>query len=219
MGAIAIALSVAVGLTPADTLHLELVGNAGVVLSDGQVSLLVDLPYESGAFGYQEYAIGSLHPEGQVLSVITHAHADHFDASLWVSREPWRVMGPPSVVASLPPERVLGGDSVRIGSFDVVALRTPHTPDHRSYRFRWRGLVLHATGDTEDPSALHGGADLDVLFITPWLSCAAAERGIELPPRSLAYHLRPDGGDRLCAGVTRSPQGTRLTLTPASPAR
>ncbi|MEZ4425266.1 MAG: MBL fold metallo-hydrolase [Gemmatimonadota bacterium] len=218
MGVIAVVLSVATLLTPTDTLYLELVGNAGVVLSDGEVSLLVDLPYESGAFGYQEYSVGSLQPRGQVVSVITHAHTDHFDAGLWRSREPWRVMGPPSVVAGLPPDRVLRGDSVRIGSFDVVALRTPHTPDHQSYRLRWRGRVVHATGDTEDPSALEGSPDLDVLFITPWLSCAAAERGIELPGRSIAYHLRPDGGDRLCAGVTGSHQGTRITLSPASPA-
>jgi hypothetical protein len=39
----------------AQQLTVELVGNAGVVLSDGTTTLLVDLPYESGAFGYMRY--------------------------------------------------------------------------------------------------------------------------------------------------------------------
>ncbi len=46
------------------TLSITIVGNAGVLLSDGATSLLVDLPYESGAFGYQTYDPSDLNPPG-----------------------------------------------------------------------------------------------------------------------------------------------------------
>jgi hypothetical protein len=36
---------------PAEELRVELIGNAGVVLSDVSTSLLIDLPYQSGASG------------------------------------------------------------------------------------------------------------------------------------------------------------------------
>ena len=120
-------------------LRVELVGNAGVMLSDGSTSLLIDLPYESGAFGYMTYRAADLQPRGSVVSVITHHHRDHFEASAFLARTGWRIIGPPSVIRDLPITRVLAGDSVEVGRFSVVALPTPHTDDHRSYRIRWGG--------------------------------------------------------------------------------
>jgi len=180
---------------------------------DGETSLLVDLPYESGYSGYEEYEFGDLAPEGRVVSVITHHHADHFDAELFRARDGWELIGPGSVTGAIEPGAVLAGDSIVVGRFHVVALRTPHTPDHRSYRVRWGARVFHFTGDTEDPSSLRASPPLDVLFISPWLSCAAARADIRLPAaRAIAYHLRPDRGDRVCASAELLGQGTSFEV-------
>lgn len=197
----------------AAVLDVEMVGNAGVVLTDGATSLLVDLPYEPGAFGYMHYDPEGLRPPGEVVSVITHHHADHFDAALFAQRPEWRVVGPPSVAARVAPDRVLGGDSVEVGAFAIIAIRTPHTDDHRSYRIRWRGRVLFFTGDTEDPSAVPLEPRIDVLFVTPWLNCALARSGrAEAWDRSVTYHLSPDGTDQTCGVSEPLEQGARFEI-------
>lgn len=198
----------------APDLRVTMVGNAGVILSDGATSLLVDLPYESGAAGYQRYRPDQLRPTGKVVSVITHHHRDHFDPRLFAARGEWQIVGPPSVIESLPPSRVLGGDSVRVGAFDIVTLPTPHTADHRSYRVRWAGHVIQFVGDTEDPGQFRSGPRIDLLFITPWLSCTALQNEFrQLAARSIAYHLRPGGGDRICGEIDRLRQGASIELS------
>jgi hypothetical protein len=199
----------------AQVLTVELVGNAGVVLSDGTTALLVDLPYESGAFGYMRYDHDALRPVGNVVSVITHHHLDHFDPSLFERHASWRVIGPSSVTDALPPDRVETADSVPAGAFAVVAVPTPHTPDHRSYRIRWRGRIFHFTGDTESADAVLSERAIDVLFVTPWLQCALASS--DRPgtwERAVLYHVQPDGSDRLCGTADRLAQGARFTLSP-----
>lgn len=198
----------------AQDLNVHLVGNAGVVLSDGTTSLLVDLPYQSGAFGYMRYDPAALAPAGEAIAVITHDHLDHFDPSLFGPRTSWRIVGPPSATAGVPSDRVITGDSVTAGSFSIVAVPSPHTPDHRSYRIRWRGRVLHFTGDTEDPAAVPSSPRIDVLFVTPWLQCALTDSGRPRGgDRVVLYHLAPDGSDRSCGSTERLPQGSRFTLS------
>lgn len=193
-------------------LSVTMVGNAGVVLTDGATSLLVDLPYESGAHGYMTYEPAALPPPGAVTSIITHHHTDHFDPALFLERDDWRILGPPSVTSGLPPARVVEGDSVSLGAFDVVVVPTPHTPDHRSYRIRWGGRVLHFTGDTEDAARLRDSPAIDILFITPWLSCVADLDVETTAQRRIAYHLNPRGTDRVCGEVEVLPQGTSFRI-------
>ena len=192
---------------------MDLIGNAGVVLSDGSSSLLVDLPYESGAFGYMTYTADALQPSGSVVSVITHAHRDHFDPATFLARGSWQIIGPASVVNGLPAARVLPGDSVEVGRFTVVAISTPHTDDHRSYRVSWSGREIYFVGDTEDPESVPPEPRLDLLFITPWLSCLLATSGRNaFAARSILYHQRPDGSDRVCGPVEILDQGASFTL-------
>ena len=201
-------------------LTITMVGNAGVMLSDGSATLLVDLPYTSGAHGYQHYDPTALAPEGTTVSVITHEHRDHFDPALFAARESWQVIGPRSVTRGLPPSRVLHGDSVQIGAFSVVAIPTPHTDDHRSYRIRWHDQVLHVVGDTERPNHLVDSPPINVLFITPWLSCAAADDGLlNIARRSVAYHLDPSGSDRICGDVDVLTQGSTFQIDGSSGGR
>lgn len=103
-----------------------------------------------------------------------------------------------------------------LGVLAVVAVPTPHTPDHRSYRVRWRGRVLHFTGDTEDVAALASGPRIDVLFVTPWLQCALSDAGRPvLWDRAVLYHRDPGGADRSCGSAVRLGQGTTFTVTAA----
>lgn len=193
-------------------LSIRLIGNAGVALSDGTTSLLVDLPYEPGAFGYARYDPAALRPEGDVVAVITHHHRDHFDPDLFLARAGWRVVGPGSVTKGLPPDRVLPGDSVSVGAFSVVAVPTPHTDDHRSYRIRWRGRVLHFAGDTDDAATVPSERRIDLLFVTPWLDCGLTARAAGWD-RAVLYHLHPDGTDRVCGSAEVLEPGTVLRLT------
>lgn len=209
----ALFLVVRLAVQPSPDLTIELVGNAGVLLTDGAIALLIDLPYEPGAFGYMVYDPEELRPAGDVLSVITHHHRDHFDRDLFLQRPRWRVIGPPSVTHDLPAERVLPGDSLSIGEFAVVALPTPHTDDHRSYRVRWRGLVLMFTGDTEDPAVIAAEPRIDILFVTPWLDCALSTSGRARSwDRSILYHRGPNESLATCVTAEALEQGTRFVL-------
>ncbi len=199
----------------APEIRIELVGNAGVLLADGATSILVDLPYESGAFGYMRYEQADLQPTGTVVSVITHHHRDHFDRAHFLARRDWRLIGPPSVTERVPHNRVLVGDSLEVGRFAIVTIPTPHTDDHRSYRIRWRGRIFFFVGDTEDESAIASEPRSDILFITPWLSCGVIDADRALPAtRSIAYHLRPNGSDRTCGPVDVLEQGSTIRFSP-----
>lgn len=199
-------------------LRITLVGNAGVVVTDGQTTLLVDLPYEPGAFGYMDYDPGALVPEGSTVSVVTHHHRDHFDRELFRGGDDWRLIAPPSARAGVDASRIIEGDSVTVGAFSIVSLRTPHTDDHRSYRIRWGDRVLVVPGDTESPDFLRDQPAIDLLFLTPWLSCYAERAEVTVSAaRSVAYHLRPSGDDRVCGDVEVLTQGSNLSLEgPAS---
>lgn len=197
----ALILALILGLTPlpSDSLTVQYVANAGVILSDGETSLLIDLPYTSGAYDLMTYDPSALAPTGRVVVVVTHRHVDHFEPSLFGFRG-WEIMGPDEVTATLPVERVLAGRSHEIGAFRVEGLRTSHgDTEHYSYLVTWGGWRLYFVGDTEDPSYVLGMADLDVVFITPWLTCqvevAGGSLNVEL---EILYHQFPDGRIPVC---------------------
>ena len=197
-------------------LSVRLVGNAGVALTDNVTSILIDLPHEPGALGYVGYDPAQLRPPGAVVTAITHHHRDHFDRGLFLARPDWRIIGPRSVVSPLPAARVIVGDSVQVGAFAVVAVPTPHTDDHRSYRVRWRGRVLYFVGDTEEPSFVLAEQPVDLLFITPWLACSARDTGrTPRAARAILYHRWPGETDRGCGIGEALEQGSTITLPPA----
>ena len=166
-----------------------------------------------GAFGYMTYDPEAAAPVGDVVSVVTHHHRDHFAPELFLPHRDWRVIGPPSAVSTVPAGRVLAGDSIVVGAFSVVVVPTPHTHDPRAYRVRWRDRVLHFVGDTEDPASLAATPPLDLLFVTPWLSCAAeGAAGFDAAGRRIAYHVDPRGRDRFCGGIEVLPQGASFRI-------
>ena len=155
-----------------DSLQVQLIGNAGVRLSDGQTTVLIDLPYVSGSFGYQTWDSAGLVLVGPVVAAFTHAHDDHFDPR--GLRRGWLVMGGDAVIAGTGDGFETTQADVTVGEFSVTALPTPHSPGHRSYRVEWRGRSLYFTGDTEDAAVL--GHQEALMFSSPRPGTAAKWR-------------------------------------------
>lgn len=208
-------LGLALSIAPADSLQIRFVGNAGFELTDGVTTLLVDLPYRPGAFGYMDYDPTSLDPAGRAVSVITHRHADHFEPELF---EPTAsdIIGPTEVTDAFASERVLDGRIVYAGDFRIQRFRTPHRDtEHYSYLIEWRGQRLYFVGDTEDPSHLLSAEGLDLAFVTPWLTCAVEEAGRTVPAeRVVLYHHTPSQQSPVCGQPDIIGQGEGFTIRP-----
>ncbi len=199
----------------ADSLQIRFVGNEGVELSDGRTTLLTDLPYRPGAFGYMTYDPGALRPAGRVVSLISHGHADHFDPALFRPTG-WEIIGPREVTRSLPGERVLPlADTIRVGAFTVHPVPTPHGPEHYSYLVTWRGRRLYLVGDTEQADALLAATGLDVAFVSPWLACTVSRSGAAIDAaRVVIYHHRSGEGTRGCLTALVPAPGESFALAP-----
>lgn len=197
-----------------DTLHIRFVGNAAFELSDGTTTLLMDFPYESGAFGLTTYEFAAVDPRGFVVSVITHGHADHFDRGLFLGQD-WLIVGPKEVTAQLAPERVIPlTDTVSVGSFRIVRYETPHAEmEHYAYLVLWGDRRLYFTGDTDDPSNLLAMQGLDVAFVTPWLTCEVAARDGRIQTEALILQHHYEGMDeRVCLEPRIPSQGEGIVL-------
>lgn len=199
-------------------LEVRYIGNAALEITDGRTTLLTDFPYQSGAFGYMTYDGRSVTPAGAVISLITHRHLDHFDPALFRDRD-WRIIGPAEVTAAMPPERVIGLDSViEFGSLSVHPVRTPHANvEHYSYLVSWHGIRIYLTGDTETADLLLAQRNLDLAVITPWLWSDVRRQGRSLDARRVViYHHRADEAIRDCGGCWIPKSGERLSLPAAA---
>jgi hypothetical protein len=213
------ALSASAGTAAAATLSARFLGNEAFEISDGKTTLLTDFPYRSGAFGYMEYAPAEVRERKDSLCLITHAHADHFDAAL-AAKVGCRVLGPPPVLAGVPEQKAIQETgTVRFAGLAVTPVRTGHgDAPHFSYLVEWAGLRLYFTGDTEDPAELSRQERLDALFISPWLLAAARTAG-QLPPSSLVivYHHQASEKVADCSGSCVVPRpGQTLVIGPAN---
>lgn len=195
---------------PMDTLEVRLVANAGVVLSDGETSLVFDLPYQSGYSGYAEYDPSTIDVTGRVVAAITHEHLDHFEPDLFRARD-WEIVAGPPVERLVVDRPVLSGDSLVIGAFSLVAVPTTHIPHHRSYRVRWGDRVVFVPGDAENAEALTGQPPLDVAFVTPWLACAVRRAGARIDAaRIVGYHR--SRSDDFCGPAETLPADASIRL-------
>ncbi len=200
---------------PAEPLSARFLGNEAFEITDGTTTLLTDFPYQSGAFGYMEYDRRELGERKDSLCLITHAHADHFDASL-AAKVGCKVFGPPSVLAKVPKDSALAADTtLRFGDFTITPIRTDHGAEpHFSYLVESSGLRLYFTGDTEQTSELATQGRLDVLFISPWLLKSAPASG-DLPSaaRIVVYHHQAGKSVSDCSGSCLVPrQGQSIEI-------
>ena len=74
---------------------------------------------------------------------------------------------------------------------------------------------MYFVGDTEDPTSMLTMRNLDVLFITPWLTCRAP--AASEPPdarRVVLYHQFPDKRLKVCGEPEILSQGQTFFLSP-----
>ena len=174
----------------AQTLEVCFIGNAAVQITDGKVTLVSDFPYKSGAFGYMEYSWDQAQPKGEVLSLITHRHDDHFEASL-LAKTNWKVIAPADAAAKVPSGRLVPiKDHAEFQGIQIAAIVTPHAKvDHYSYLIAWHGKRFYFTGDTESTDQLLAQRNLDSVFVTPWLIDSVLDQNKQIDAQHwIVYH-------------------------------
>jgi L-ascorbate metabolism protein UlaG (beta-lactamase superfamily) len=195
-------------------LQARFIGNAAFEITDGRFTLLSDFPYLPGYGGYMSFPREEIRPRKDALCLITHRHADHFDASA-VGAVGCSVLGPADVLRQVPAGKALPADATAFGPLRIRSIPTAHsTEGHNSYLVEWAGLKLYFTGDTETLDALRSLPPVDILFITPWLMVQAREaKAVPKAARIVIYHHRTGerrGGD--CARCVVPRQGEVLRL-------
>ena len=178
-------------------LEIEFIGNAAFRITDGHTTLLTDYPYTSGAFGYMSYDAADIGVIVNGVSLITHEHADHWNAGLF-ERMDLRVIAHPAITRGLDATAVVAwSPTIELADNLVIhPIATDHTAAHSSYRVEWDGVSMYFTGDTEDPTALLAQRDLDLAFVTPWLLETIATAGATIDADRIIVHHHASGEDR-----------------------
>jgi L-ascorbate metabolism protein UlaG (beta-lactamase superfamily) len=181
--------------TPATELSIRFLGNAGFELTAGDATVLVDFPYQSGAFGYMTFDPAELRERKPSLCAFTHRHLDHFDAQA-IATIGCTVAGPRDLLAALPEAARAGqGPDWSFADARVRCISTEHAGiGHCSLLITWRGQRLYFTGDVEELSGLdrvEGG--LDIVFLPAWLaSQAPAVKAKHPTARIVIQHQKSD---------------------------
>jgi len=174
------------------SLHAEFIGNEAFRITDGNVTLFTDFPYESGAFGYMKYDDSKLQAVDHSYCLFTHAHSDHFNAAL-LSKIGCTVIGPESVLTLAKGSRTIAlSKEIDLNELTITPMKTDHgVAEHYSYLVEWHGKRLYFSGDTESTSELKSLHSVDVLFVTPWLwKLAQAQNALPAAKRMIIYHHR-----------------------------
>jgi L-ascorbate metabolism protein UlaG (beta-lactamase superfamily) len=208
-----LAATTSCGRPPA--LEIRFIGNAAFELTDGQTTLLVDFPYESGVGGVMAFDSAAVRPSGRVLALFTHAHRDHFDRAALLARG-WPAYGPAELLALLPPDRVFARtDSFAFGAFRVVRIPERHADvEHVAFLITWHGRRIYHSGDTMDPAHLQAMPELDVALVQENLLCwMAQQRGARVPAREVIVQHHFGSGSRGCLGARELAQGESIGLS------
>jgi L-ascorbate metabolism protein UlaG (beta-lactamase superfamily) len=220
--AVALNLALAIAAPGPEKLEVRFIGNMAFSITDGKTTLLMDFPYQSGAFGYMTYDTAAASVPPGSLCLVTHGHLDHFDPSLFRPLDA-ALIAPPSTVAKLDKQEtkraIALAPKMSYRDIRIEAFRTPHGDiEHYSYLVAWHGLRLYFTGDTDSTEELLAMRDLDVAFVSPWLIEAVANQKGRIDSRLLvAYHHR--AGETVAALQNRRvpKQGETFTLDARAP--
>ena len=170
-------------------LSFRFIGNMAFEITDGKTVLYTDFPYTSGSFGYMAYESSEVKPVENALCLITHPHADHWNADLF-SKMNAALIAPPETLKKVNSEKKIPFSNVmEYKDLRIEAFSTPHAGEHYSYIVTWHGLRLFFSGDTEDPWLLLASKELDVAFVSPWLLSSVKEQGKTIDARKVVvYH-------------------------------
>jgi len=201
-------------------LRATFIGNMAVHLTDGKAAVVVDFPYQSGAFGYMEWSRDKVPKGPRPLCLISHSHHDHFAASL-TSEFCGSILGPKDVVSASREKRLAIAPDVAYEGVVIRPIATPHAGlEHYSYLVEWAGQRLYFTGDTEDADALLAARNLDVAFVSPWLLRTVEKLGRSVDARRVVvYHHRAGETFPAVAGRLVPMPGDVIGLTGGDPAR
>ena len=191
------------------------IGNEAFAITDGTVTLVSDFPYQSGYSLYMEYDPAALEIEGEVVALITHRHADHFDPGLFRATD-WWIVAPREITDGISKSRVIPmSDQVEFLGIRMERVPTPHsTTEHFSYLVTWHGRSMYFFGDTETADEfLALGKDVDVVFMTPWVLRPLALDGIDIPAKQIIiYHQQVGEPLPQCDKCRALKQGESFTL-------
>ncbi|HEY7160171.1 MAG TPA: MBL fold metallo-hydrolase [Acidobacteriota bacterium] len=181
-------------LSFADNLTFQFIGNMAFYITDGKTALYSDFPYESGAFGYMKYDLKSVKISDHGVSLITHAHRDHWANELF---EPLKlkVIGPPEVLKGVDPSRIIPfAKEITYEGIHVQPFSTPHANlTHYSYLVTWHRIRMYFSGDTEELKTLLEMQNLDVAFISPWLARSLTENKQTVEAKNIVIYHHKDG--------------------------
>ncbi len=176
-------------------LDARFIGNMAVAISDGQVTLITDFPYQSGYSRYMTYPAAAIRSSTPAtLALITHRHLDHWEPALFAKTD-WKVAGPTDVVARVPADRVVPlAGTASFGPMRIEPLETPHANvGHYSYIVTWHRKRLYFTGDTENTQALLAARNLNVAFVSPWIFQSVARGGQTIDARRIVIYHHESG--------------------------
>jgi L-ascorbate metabolism protein UlaG (beta-lactamase superfamily) len=225
-------------------LAITALANAGVMLSDGRSAVLIDALFRDGIAGYARLEEGergrlekALSPYDAVrLILVTHWHADHFEAGA-VTAHLGNNRNARAVVAAQVAAKMPGVRNVEVATPDrgridrsevnglpVLVVRLAHNPsrnfpeEHVGQAVRLAGrLVLHV-GDADPTAANFRSAEplapVDVAIVPYWYLLSETGRAIvrdQLRARHvIAVHVEPDKSARIEADVTKAWPGAKV---------
>jgi L-ascorbate metabolism protein UlaG (beta-lactamase superfamily) len=181
-------------LSFADNLTFQFIGNMAFSISDGKTVLYSDFPYESGAFDYMKYDLKSVKLLDDGVSLITHAHRDHWASELFQPLK-LKVIGPPEVLKGVDPSRIIPfAKEITYKGIQIRPFSTPHANiTHYSYLVTWHGIKMYFTGDTEELKTLLEMKNLDVAFISPWLARSVSKNKQNVDAKKIVIYHHEDG--------------------------
>lgn len=173
-------------------ISIQFIGNCGLYMTDGDLHIYSDFPYQSGAYNYMEYDSTQLEKVHEnSIFLFTHKHKDHYSGKLMrriLKEKKGKKYGSWNISAL----EKIGEDNP---NFKIEAFKTKHrfTLRHYSYLITWHGKKIYLSGDTESAETIGKMKNLDWAFIPPWIVYDAKEKGIEIDSKMKAiYHLYPN---------------------------
>lgn len=205
--------SISVGLQ-AQTLEVKFISNAAVSISDGNLTVVSDFPYQSGYSIYMEYDFEKAKPKGKVLSLITHKHSDHFEPSLFEKTD-WFVLAPNEIDLKIDKnKRLKMNETVEFEGVKIQPISSPHSNvEHYSYLMEWHGKSFYFTGDTESVEELKFAKDVDVLFISPWLMRKAERTETDISAKKIVVYHQAEKENVPCGKCYIFDQGESFSLS------
>lgn len=181
-------------LSFADNLTFQFIGNMAFYITDGKTSLYSDFPYESGAFGYMKYDLKSVKISDNGVSLITHAHRDHWANELFQPLK-LKVIGSPEVLKGVDPSRIIPfAKEITYEGIHIEPFSTPHgNITHYSYLVTWHGIRMYFTGDTEELKTLLAMKNLDVAFLSPWLARSLSTQKQTVDAKKIVIYHHQNG--------------------------